>query len=37
MGLMKNELDGKFIIEGYFLGIKQYGYKYLNNNNNQLI
>jgi DNA polymerase type B, organellar and viral len=33
LGLMKDELDGKFILEGYFLGIKQYGYKYLDNNN----
>ena len=31
LGLMKDELDGKTIQEGYFLGIKQYGYKYLNN------
>lgn len=33
LGLMKDELDGNTIIEGYFLGIKQYGYKYKNNNN----
>jgi hypothetical protein len=32
MGLMKDELDGKFILEGYFLGIKQYGYKFSDNN-----
>jgi hypothetical protein len=32
IGLMKDELDGNTILEGYFLGIKQYGYKYLNNN-----
>lgn len=33
LGLMKDELNGKFIIEGYFLGIKQYGYKYLDEYN----
>jgi hypothetical protein len=32
LGLMKDELDGNIIQEAYFLGIKQYGYKYLNNN-----
>lgn len=31
---MKDELDGKFITEAYFLVIKQYGYKYLDVNNN---
>uniref|UniRef100_UPI0030FF2E68 DNA polymerase n=1 Tax=Singerocybe alboinfundibuliformis TaxID=1346812 RepID=UPI0030FF2E68 len=33
LGLMKDELDGITIQEGYFLGIKQYGYKYIDNNN----
>jgi hypothetical protein len=32
LGLMKDELNGLVIQEGYFLGIKQYGYKYLDNN-----
>lgn len=31
LGLMKDELDGLTIKEAYFLGIKQYGYTYLNN------
>ena len=25
--------EGKIILEAYFLGIKQYGYKYIDNNN----
>ena len=29
LGLMKDELDGKLIKEAYFLGIKQYGYSYI--------
>lgn len=33
LGLMKDELDGKVVLEAYFLGIKQYGYKYLDSNN----
>src|ERR1700741_4637576 len=33
LGMMKDELNGKFITEAYFLGIKQYGYKYLDENN----
>lgn len=34
LGLMKDELKGSFIKEGYFLGIKQYGYWYTDSNNN---
>jgi len=34
IGLMKDELNGIIIKEAYFLGIKQYGYYYLDNNNN---
>jgi hypothetical protein len=34
LGLMKDELNGLVIKEGYFLGIKKYGYKYINKNNN---
>ena len=34
LGLMKDELNGLIIKEGYFLGIKKYGYKYLDKNNN---
>lgn len=33
LGMMKDELDGKIITEAYFLGIKQYGYKYIDDNN----
>lgn len=32
LGLMKDELSGKVIDEAYFLGIKQYGYTYYENN-----
>lgn len=32
IGLMKDELKGNKINEAYFLGIKQYGYKYFDNN-----
>jgi hypothetical protein len=31
LGLMKDELDGKLVKEAYFLGIKQYGYSYIEN------
>jgi hypothetical protein len=31
--MMKDELGGSTITEAYFLGIKQYGYKYLDKNN----
>lgn len=31
LGLMKDELDGGIIEAGYFLGIKQYGFKYTDN------
>lgn len=31
LGFMKDELNGKIIQEAYFLGIKQYGYSYLDN------
>ena len=34
LGLMKDELSGLNIKEAYFLGIKQYGYWYLDNSNN---
>lgn len=33
LGYMKDELNGKVIKEAYFLGIKQYGYYYLDDNN----
>jgi len=36
LGLMKDELDGIVIKEAYFLGIKQYGYKYIDDNNNTI-
>lgn len=36
LGLMKDELDGNVIKEAYFLGIKQYGYYYLDSNNNRI-
>jgi len=36
LGLMKDELNGKVIKEAYFLGIKQYGYSYLDDNNQLL-
>jgi hypothetical protein len=36
IGLMKDELNGLTIKEGYFLGIKKYGYWYLDNNNNKI-
>jgi hypothetical protein len=36
LGLMKDELDGNVIKEAYFLGIKQYGYYYLDSNNNKI-
>ena len=32
LGLMKDELNGTLINEGYFLGIKKYGYQYAENN-----
>ena len=31
LGLMKDELSGSTILEAYFLGIKRYGYQYLEN------
>ena len=37
LGLMKDELDGKSIKEAYFLGIKQYGYYYLDLHCNKVI
>lgn len=36
LGLMKDELNGLFIQEGYFLGIKKYGYWYLDKDNNRI-
>lgn len=33
LGYMKDELDGLFIEEAYFLDIKKYGYYYFDNNN----
>jgi hypothetical protein len=37
LGMMKDELKGNIITEGYFLGIKQYGYKYLDKSSNKII
>jgi predicted nuclease of predicted toxin-antitoxin system len=37
LGLMKDELSGGVIKEAYFLGIKQYGYWYLDSGNNRKI
>jgi len=34
LGLMKDELNGLTIKEAYFLGIKKYGYQYLDKNQN---
>ena len=34
LGLMKDDLNGLVIKEAYFLGIKKYGYQYLDTNNN---
>jgi hypothetical protein len=34
LGLMKDELNGLIIKEAYFLGIKKYGYQYIDKNNN---
>ena len=36
IGLMKDELNGLTIKEGYFLGIKQYGYWYLDHEGNRV-
>jgi len=36
LGMMKNELDGIVIEEGYFLGIKQYGYWYYDKDGNRV-
>lgn len=33
---MKDELDGSFIEEAYFLDIKKYGYYYFYKNNNKI-
>jgi hypothetical protein len=33
---MKDELNGKIIQEGFFLGIKKYGYWFLDDNNNKI-
>lgn len=37
IGLFKDELKGNIIQEAYFLGIKQYGYWFYDNNNNNKI
>jgi hypothetical protein len=34
LGYMKDELDGLIIKEAYFLGIKKYGFQYLDKDNN---
>lgn len=36
LGLMKDELNGLLIKEAYFLGIKKYGYWYLDENGNRI-
>ena len=36
LGLMKDELEGLIIKEAYFLGIKQYGFWYYDNNNSRI-
>jgi len=36
LGSMKDELDGLFIEEGYFLDIKKYGYYYFDYNKNKI-
>ena len=36
LGMMKDELGGLLIKEAYILGIKQYGYWYLDNENNRI-
>nr|WVH37974.1 DNA polymerase [Fomes fomentarius] len=36
LGLMKDELSGLRIKQAYFLGIKQYGYWYLDHDNNRI-
>jgi len=36
LGLLKDEMNGTLIQEGCFLGIKQYGYWYLDNNNHRI-
>jgi DNA polymerase type B, organellar and viral len=36
LGQMKDELSGLFIKEGYFLGLKKYGYWYLDKEGNRL-
>lgn len=37
LGLMKDELKGGVIKEGYFLGLKQYGYSYFNREKGKII
>lgn len=37
LGQMKDELSGNIISKAYFLGIKQYGYCYIDNKTNKLI
>lgn len=36
LGLFKDELDGLVIKEGYFLGIKKYGYWYIDKSNKRI-
>lgn len=37
IGQMKDELSGNIITKAYFLGIKQYGYQYVDNKTNQVV
>lgn len=37
LGMMKDELEGLVIKEGYFLGIKQYGYRVTDKSNNSKV
>lgn len=37
LGQLKDELNGLIIKEGYFLGIKKYGYYYYNENGNKIV
>jgi hypothetical protein len=37
LGFMKDELNGLVIKDAYFLGIKKYGYQYIDTNNNLIV